>query len=92
MVKMSMEILNVINAVLDYKQFLISYHTFILKESNFDFIAETKKFYYSLDLPEGMNKNIGDFEAILSFKTGGYIDTLNSLEPEELEKENWKNF
>lgn len=92
MIRMNMDILNIINVVLDYKRFLVSYHMFVLKEKDFDFLTETRKFYNSLELPEGMNNNIADFEAILSYGSSGYIDKLNTLEPEELEKENWKNF
>lgn len=89
---MSKEILNIINVVLDYKKFLSSYHYKMLKDMDFDVIEKAEEFYYSLDLPNGMNKNKIDFETILSYGISGHINKLNLLQVNELKKENWKNY
>lgn len=91
MIKMNTEILNVINVVLNYKKFLYSYEVVLLNKK-FDFISAVKKFYYSLDLPNDMNKNIVDFEAILNYGMSGLIEEINSLSNEELQERNWKNY
>ena len=55
---MSMEILNVIHAVLDYKKFLHSYHVMLHNNKQFDTESEAEKFYYGMDnLPRGMERN-----------------------------------
>lgn len=91
-IEMNKDILNIINTVLDYKRFLIGYHLHILKEKDYDFIEETEKFYYSLPLPRGLEKNKQDFESILSCSNGSYLDELNSVEEKILCNYNWRNY
>lgn len=62
------EILNIINVVRDYKQFIIS-QNYVKPKPDFDWFKETEKYYHSLPLPEGMKANRHDFERILYFDT-----------------------
>ena len=43
MVKMNEDILNVINAVLDYKKFIIS-NNYVVPKENFDWFMETESY------------------------------------------------
>ena len=87
---MTVEILNVIHAVLDYKQFICSqnklkqFHT-----ENFDWFAETKKYYYNLDLPDGMHHNNANFEKILAYQNTKELDELDHTEESELSNFKW---
>lgn len=47
MVKMNEDILNVINAVLDYKKFIIS-NNYVVPKENFDWFMETESYYHCL--------------------------------------------
>jgi hypothetical protein len=91
-IEMNKDILNIVNVVLDYRKFLASYHYHILKDMKFNIDKKADEFYYSLDLPQGMNKNINDFEVILDYGRNKYINKLNSLNEDELKNENWKNY
>lgn len=75
---MNIQILNVINAVLDYKKWICSNNRLIGKESGtFDWYKDTEKYYKSLSLPDGMKKNNQDFEKVLAYSN--YSDYLNNL-------------
>lgn len=91
MVRMSEEILIVVNAVIYYGKYIV-HNNYILPEKNFDYIQEMEKYYKSLPLPKGMNKNRIDFERIL--RIGWYsnkeLERLNSLSNIELSHERWK--
>lgn len=78
-----MDILNVIHAVIDYKKHLQSYHVMLLDNKQFNTVVETEKFYYSLDLPEGMSKNKSDFERILSFENRYATEQLEDFDNTE---------
>lgn len=86
--KMTEEILNIIHAVLDYKKFICSQNRIKqFHKDNFDWFAETEKYYCSLELSEGMKHHRSYLEAILSYQTRGGMDKLNkmdSTEPEDL--------
>jgi hypothetical protein len=94
-IEMNKEILDVILAVLAYKEYVYR-HNNIISEDDFDWYRKTEKYYYSLPLPDGMKKNISDFEAILSYgssKCGkGLLKTLCSVEPAKLNEYNWRNY
>ncbi len=89
MVKMSKEILDVVNAVLTYKRFICS-HNYLCPKENFDWYYETKKYYHSLTLPEGMKKNRNDFERILSCENSEDLKMLNNADPSDLHYFIWK--
>lgn len=89
MVKMSTDILNVINAVLDYKKFVIS-NNYVDPKADFDWFTETEKYYYSLPLPSGMEKSRKDFEIILEYMNTGFLNRLNNTESVDLQYEIWK--
>ena len=80
---MNEQILNVINAVIDYRRFICS-NNMIFQNKNFDWYEETKKYFFSLPLPDGMKHNRECFNKILCIdkKT---LDKLNSTESEELD-------
>lgn len=89
MVMMNKEILDVINSVIDYKKFICSHNAVIPKE-NFDWFTETEKYYHSLLLPEGMNKNRNDFERILRYANTEDLDRLNNTNYSDLHYTAWK--
>lgn len=89
MIKMSTDILNVINAVLDYKKFVIS-NNYVNPKTDFDWFAETEKYYYSLPLPSGMEKSRKDFETILRYTNTKILNRLNNMESGDLQCEIWK--
>lgn len=92
-VKMTKEILNIIHVVLDYKKFICSQN--MLSQfhiDNFDWYSETEKYYYSINLPDGIHHNKPDFEKILSYRTrGGMIelDKMDNTEAEDLSSFLW---
>lgn len=84
--KMTEEILNIIHAVLDYKKFICSQN--MLKQfhvDNFDWFAETERYYCSLDLPKGMKHHRSYLEAILSYQTRGGMEKLDKMDNTESE-------
>ena len=93
MIKMSKEILEVINTVINYKRYLVGYYVRILKDEDYDYMNEMERFYYSLPLPIGMNKNNQDFEHILDYcRNNRYLEELNNCNSDDLGKYNWRNF
>lgn len=65
-VKFNKEVLNVINAVKDYKKFIVS-NNHIYNNDNFDWYVETEKYFKSLPLPKGLNPSMACLESILEF-------------------------
>ena len=83
-IKMNIEILNVIHAVLDYRKFICS-HNMIAKKENFDAFAETEKYYKTLPLPKELHHNRADFEKILSYENQqDELDELDNTEYSDL--------
>ena len=76
-IKMNIEILNIIHAVLDYKRAICS-NNMIFQKENFDYYTETKEYYYSLPLPKELKHNKATFEKILSY--ANQKDKLNELD------------
>lgn len=64
-VKMSKELLNIINAVVDYRRYIIS-NNYIFPEQNFDSFKQTEEYFKTLPLPQGMKKNRITFQNILA--------------------------
>lgn len=89
MVKMNEDILNVINAVLDYKKFIIS-NNYVEPKENFDWFTKTESYYYSLSLPDEMKKNRSDFERILGYDNTEILHKLNNTNYGDLRYEVWK--
>jgi len=91
--KMSEEILNIIHVVLDFKKFICSQNRLNqFHMDNFDWYDETEKYYYSINLPEGMHHNKTDFEKILLYRTRGgriELDKMDNTEPEDLGSFEW---
>lgn len=88
MVYMNMDILNVICAVLDHKRFIIS-NNMINPKYDFSWYEENRKYYFSLDLPDGLSKNISDYERILAME-GWFRNLWCDMEEQKLEKQVWK--
>lgn len=90
-VEMNKEILDVVNAVINYGRFIIS-NNYIIPTENFDHIKKMEEYYKSLPLPEGMNKNNSDFERILDL--GWYsnkeLESLNNTNYSDLHYTSWK--
>lgn len=63
---MSIEILNIINAVLDYRRFLAS-DNMVYKRENIDLDKMVEDYYNQLPLPRELNHNKQDLEKILSY-------------------------
>lgn len=84
--KMTEEILNIIHAVLDYKKLICSQNRLNqFYVDNFDWFAETEKYYRSLDLPEGMKHHRSYLESILSYQTRGGMEKLDKMDNTESE-------
>lgn len=90
-VEMNKEILDVVNAVINYGRFITS-NNYIIPKENFDHTKEMEEYYKSLPLPEGMSKNNNDFERILDL--GWYnnkeLERLNNTNYSDLHYSNWK--
>ena len=82
--RMNEQILNILNAVVDYKKFIIS-NNMIFQNKEFDWYRETEKYFSSLPLPDGMKHSKYFFEKILAID-GKTLDKFNSTESEELSK------
>lgn len=92
-ISMNESILNVINAVVDYGRFIYT-NNLVVKDPAFNGLGQMEQYYFSLPLPDGMNKNEEDFETILAigWYSGRELEKLNTIKFHELEKYNWKNF
>ena len=86
-IKMSIELLDVICAVLDYRRFILSNQRIVNKE-NFDDFTETENYFKTLPLPDGMKHNRNTFEKILNYAADQErLERLNNTEYCDLEKE-----
>ena len=86
-IKMSIELLDVICAVLDYRRFILSNQRIANKE-NFDCFTETESYFKTLPLPDGMKHNRDTFEKILSYEADTErLTRLNNTEYCDLGKE-----
>lgn len=85
--KMTVEILDIINAVVDFRKFICSNNR-IKKKTGFDWYNETEKYFSSLPLPDGMKHNRITFENILSYATNKQMQEklhiLNGTEEKDL--------
>lgn len=66
-IKFNKEVLDVINAVRDYKRFIISNNYVVDKNNNFDWYAEAENYFKSLPLPKELNPSKACFEAIIFY-------------------------
>lgn len=89
-IKMSVKLLNVINAVVDYRRYIIS-NNYIFPQKDFDDIEKTKRYFKTLPLPEGVNHNNANFEKILIFggAASNILDKWNNMECCDLCKEDF---
>lgn len=86
---MNKEILNVIHLVLAYKDFLYCEAAFKNDTELRNSVTEkTEHYYYSLNLPYGMQKNKHDFEIIMSFSFGNrkLLQEIDNTPFEQLHK------
>lgn len=62
-------------------------------EQKINWYEDTRKFYFGLDLPEGLNKNEIDFERVMQFHPDSkpYKDWME-INEDELDKFVWKNW
>ena len=65
-VKMNTQIYTVLIMVYHYAQYKYAMAK-MYPEKNIDWYKDTEEFYFSLDLPEGLNKDKVDFEKVLNF-------------------------
>lgn len=86
--RMNTEILNVINAVMNYQRFICSNQR-IFKNDNFDWYSETKKYFETIPLPKGLKHNRDTLEKILCYGLPNrlwWLNALNGMQEEELSK------
>ena len=91
-VKMSDDILMVICAVLSHRKHIFDDARARKSwDENFDSYKLTMDYYFSLPLPNGMHKNIEDYEMILSYEfRGKELNELRNTECSDLGKFLWK--
>lgn len=91
-VEMNMKILTVLDTVYHYKHYRSGLAE-LQPELKINWYEDTRKFYFGLDLPEGLNKNEFDFDRVMQFcpDVEPYRTWMNTNE-DELKKFNWKNF
>lgn len=90
--EMNIKILDVILATLAYKNYVIA-NNYVSPKQNFDWYNETKQYYNSLNLPNGMSKNNTDFESILDYgRNQELLSKLMATNLEDLNKYYWKNY
>ena len=80
---MNTEILNVINAVLDFKKFMVS-NSLVMK-TRLDWFSLTEEYFNKLPLPDGMFHNRVTFEKILNYgRDSKLLNRLNDMEEFDL--------
>ena len=89
---MNQNILTVICAVLSYKKFVFNDARARKNwDEDFDSNKLAMDYYFSLPLPDGMRKNIDDYERILSYeRRSKEFNELRNTEHGDLGKFTWK--
>lgn len=86
-IQMNVEILNIINATLNYQKFICS-NDRIFEDDNFDWYKQTEDYYNTLPLPKGLKHSINDFEKILDYMhQQDKLDRLNNTSYSDLHYE-----
>ena len=89
-IKLNMDILTVLCMVYHYKHYRCNIAR-SYPEQNIDWYKDTEEFYFGLDLPEGLNNNIADFERVMQFHPDGmYYKEWMDTNANELDKFVWK--
>ena len=90
-IPMNKYILNVIESVLAYRNFVLA-QNHMAESQNINVYDITKKYYYGLELPFGMERNNSDFDRILSYSSSKdeELAQLNNTEFCELHHYIWK--
>ena len=91
-IEMNKDILMVICAVLSHRKHILD-DVWARKswDENFDSYKLTMDYYFSLPLPDGMRKNIEDYEMILSYELRGKeLNELRNTAYSDLGKFMWK--
>ena len=92
MTRLNKEILTVLCMVYHYKHYKSEF-AILYPEKEVKWYEDTRKFYFSLDLPKGLNKNEIDFERVMQFcpDVKPYKEWMRTNE-DELNKFVWKNW
>lgn len=90
MIKLNSEILEVLCIVYHYKHYRGAMAS-LYPEQKINWYEDTRKFYFSLDLPDGLNKNEIDFNRVMDFSPDAkpYKQWMETNE-DELDKFVWK--
>lgn len=90
MIKLNSGILEVLCMVYYYKHYRSAMAS-IYPEQKINWYEDTRKFYFSLDLPDGLNKNEIDFDRAMDFSPEAkpYKQWMETNE-DELDKFVWK--
>lgn len=85
--KMTVEILDIINAVVDYRRFIWSNNR-VVPKPGFDWYEETESYFKTLPLPDGMKHNRITFKNILDYginkEMQERLEVLNNTEEKDL--------
>lgn len=90
MIKLNSEILDVLCMVYHYKHYR-SIMASLYPKQKINWCEDTRKFYFGLDLPDGLNKNEVDFDRVMQFCPDfkPYKEWMETNE-DELDKFIWK--
>lgn len=66
MIKLNVRILGVLRLIYYYKHYRIALAN-LYPDQKINWYEDTRKFYFGLDLPEGLNKNEMDFDRVMLF-------------------------
>lgn len=90
MIKLNSGILEVLCMVYHYKHYRSAMAS-LYPEQKINWYEDTRKFYFSLDLPDGLNKNEIDFDRVMDFSPEAkpYKQWMETNE-DELDKFVWK--
>lgn len=91
-IRLNANILEVLCMVHHYKYYRRAMAK-LYPEQKINWYEDTKKFYFGLDLPEGLNKNESDFEIVMQFHpySKPYSEWMETNE-DELDKFIWKKW
>ena len=89
-IKLNERILRVLDMVHHYKYYR-SAMARLYPEKKIDWYEDTRKFYFGLDLPEGLDKNERDFQSVMQFHPHSklYSEWMETNK-DELDKFVWK--